>query len=179
MNGKMFYLQDYWNFHCLWRNYANRKGEDDRIHCLKMRKVLRDYSWRCCQLPQTSHCPGAKPNQRAGIHSRKSSSFLKKAMPDEAGRNWLLLLGRELWLCYGWISILTAACVVGQLVATCLFAIRIPQGFPVWQLLKEFYCLFRNKNFAIWLLYNKSRHISTLFLLSDAHNPRVLPSSTI
>lgn len=144
MYMKIFYPQDDWNIHCLSRSDANRKGGDDKIHCLKMRKVLSDCSWRCCQLPQIPLCSGAKPNQRAGMLSRKSSSFLKRAMPDEAGGNWLLLWGRELQLCYGCISILTATCVVGQLVATCLFAVRIPEGFPVWKLLREFCCLFRN-----------------------------------
>lgn len=95
-------------------------GKEDMTKlCLKM-KVLSACSWRCCQLLQIPLCPEDDPSQRAGTHSRKSSSFLKEAMPDEASRNWLQLWGRELHFGYGCISILTAACVVGQLLATCL-----------------------------------------------------------
>jgi len=48
---------------------------------------------------------------------------------------------------------LTAACVVGQLLATCLSAVRIPHGFPVWQLWENSAISSEISNLTTWLLH--------------------------
>lgn len=108
-------------FHCLSRNDANKEGGDEKTHCVNVGKKLSARSWRCCQLPQIPLCPGDDPNQRAGMHSRKSSSFLKEAMPDEAGRNWLLLqrAAALVWVYFHSDSSMCGGAALGHLSLCC------------------------------------------------------------
>lgn len=81
MNRKMLYPQDDWNFHCLSRNDAKRKGGDEKIHWLKMSKVLGDCSWRCCQLPQILFA--LEPCQ-----TRELECTAERTVPKESDARW-------------------------------------------------------------------------------------------